>query len=58
MPRGKALTGKQVDMIWADLAQPKADKRIIAEKYGLTIRMIYGLDLARRNAHLNKLQPS
>lgn len=49
MPKGIALTAKDVDMIWNDLAKPGADKREIATKYGLNVRQIYGMDKARRD---------
>ena len=50
MPRGIALTLRQVEAIQADLAKPGADKQAIADKYGLTVRTIYGLDKVRRDA--------
>ena len=49
MPRGIALTLRQVEAIQADLAKPGADKQAIADKYGLTVRTIYGLDKVRRD---------
>ena len=50
MPRGVALTLRQVEAIQSDLAKPGADKQEIADKYGLTVRTIYGLDKVRRDA--------
>lgn len=46
--RGKSITPKMLEMIHKDLAETKASKKQIAQKYGLSAGTIRNIDQARK----------